>query len=80
MKVDDWKSMATAPKTRMVILWGEVDCGDRTAAAGPVMAVWCSDESLFGEDGGWMVAFTDNCIASVESPKGWRELPAGPRE
>lgn len=81
MKVADshaWAPMHTAPKDRPIMLWGEVDGGNRGAAACAVSASWSNDHGIFGEDGGWLVSFTDDCVASVENPTHWRELPTAP--
>jgi len=73
-----WQPIETAPKDRPILLWGEVDGGERGSSYTTVMASWCSDEGMFGEDGGWLVSFTDDCIASVERPTRWMPCPGDP--
>lgn len=84
---EGWKDIASAPKDgSTIILWAEVDGGNRGAAYGPVMAAWvkgCTPGSDdldigFGEDGGWLVSFTDGCIASAERPTHWMPKPSAP--
>lgn len=77
-----WRDIASdpPPKTaqQAIMLFGEVDAGDYGAGPTPVIAAWSDNEAYFGEDGGWQVLFTDNCIASVERPTHWQPLPTPP--
>jgi hypothetical protein len=76
-----WKPIETAPKDRHILLYGEVDGGNRSCDKTLVSAIWVSGgepSDIFGEEGGWMVSFTDDCIAAVVDPTHWREKPLPP--
>lgn len=76
-----WKPIETAPKDRHILLYGEVDGGNRSCDKTLVSAIWVSGGEpgdIFGEEGGWMVSFTDDCIAAVVDPTHWREKPLPP--
>ena len=83
-QMNTWQPISSAPKDRSVLLWAEVEGGDRSAPHGPVIAWWYEggdDGDIFGEEGGWMVKFTDggnNC--SAERPTHWMDLPTSPEE
>jgi hypothetical protein len=76
-----WKTIETAPKDRHILLYGEVDGGNRSCDKTVVGAIWVNGgepSDIFGEEGGWMVSFTDDCIAAVVDPTHWQEKPLPP--
>lgn len=79
-----WRPIATAPRDRPIILWAQVEDGERGADYTHVLAHWYpggEPSDMFGEDGGWMVMFTDAAPSEAVNPLAWCEpLPPPPQD